>query len=63
MAPKAPENFTSFYLSLFGTGFEGSWVVGDLVAVLRRSFGALLTLLTASREAHGEVALVGGGAR
>ena len=62
-ARKFYEFLSFFYLSLFGTGFEGSWVVRDLVAVLRTSFGALLTLLTASREAHGEVALVGGGAR
>ena len=45
-------------LVLGGLGCLGSWL-----GLLRRSFGALPTLLTASREAHGEVALVGGGAR
>ena len=34
---------------------------GSGLGLLRRLFGALPTLLTASREAHGKVTLVGGG--
>ena len=52
-------NFGDFLgLVLGGLGWLGSGL-----GLLRRSFGALPTLLTASREAHDEVALVGGGVR
>ena len=66
MAPKAPENFTSFYpffiylyleLVLRVLGWLEVWLGSQEVV------GALPTLLTASLEAQGEVVLVGGGAR
>ena len=45
-------------LVLGGLGWLGSGL-----GLLRRSFGALPALLTASSKAHDEVALVGGGVR
>ena len=46
-----------------GMVWGGLGWLGSGLGLLRRLFGALPTLLTASREAHDEVALVGGGVR
>ena len=46
---------------LSGLVLGGLGWLGSGLGLLRRSFGALPTLLTASREAHGKVTLVGGG--
>ena len=55
--------FFGHFLDFSGLVLGGLGWLGSGLGLPRRSFGALPTLLTASHEAYGEVALVGGGAR
>ena len=51
------------FFDFWGLVWGGLGWSGSGLGLLRRLFGALPTLLTASREAHGEVAWVRGGGR